>query len=133
MDVFRKAASEEFFQQLKKELGLKSRQRVYDLPLVMWLMMVQRWDAKATLSAAVQQVVETRPAALLGDHKRVREGKVGAHTGAYSDARHQMPAGAAGRGADRVFAELMQSPQEGLPAWDRRVSVWDASSLALPH
>jgi len=31
----------------------------------MWLMMAQRWDGKATLSTAVQQVVEKRPAALL--------------------------------------------------------------------
>src|SRR5450756_1544716 len=133
MDVFRKAASEEFFQQLKKELGLKSRQRVYDLPLVMWLMMVQRWDAKATLSTAVQQVVEKRPAALLGDHKRVREGKVGVHTGAYSDARHQMPVAAAEKVAERVFEELMQTRQEALPGWDRRVFVLDGSSLELPH
>src|SRR6266571_4586764 len=72
LDIFREAASDEFFQQLKKDLGLTSRQRVYDLPLVMWLMMAQRWDSKATLSTAVQ-IVEKRPAALLGDHKRVRE------------------------------------------------------------
>jgi hypothetical protein len=133
LDVFRKAASEEFFQQLKKELGLKSRQCIYDLPLVMWLMMVQRWDAKATLSTAVQQVVEKRPAALLGDHKRVREGKVSVHTGAYSDARQQMPVAAAEKVADRVFEELMQTRQEALPGWDRRVFVLDGSSLELPH
>src|ERR1035437_7452577 len=133
MDVFRKAASEEFFLQLKKELGLKSRRRVYDLPLVMWLMMVQRWDAKATLSTAVQQVVEKRPAALLGDHKRVREGKVSVHTGAYSDARQKMPVAAAEKVADRVFEELMETRQAALPGWDRREFVLDGSSLALPR
>ena len=82
LDLFREAASEEFFQQLRKELGLDSRRCIYDLPLVMWLMMSQRWDAKATLSTAVQQIVEKRPAALLGEHKRIREGTASVHTGA---------------------------------------------------
>src|SRR5712664_435902 len=101
LDLFREAASEEFFQQLRKELGLKKHQRIYDLPLVMWLMMAQRWDRKATLSTAVQQIVEKRPAALLGDHKRMREGTVSVHTGAYSDARQKMPVKAAERVGDR--------------------------------
>src|SRR5882724_5197886 len=133
LDLFREAASEEFFQQLKKELGLKSRSRIYDLPLVMWLMMAQRWDAKATLSTAVQQVVENRPAALRGDHKRIREGTVSVHTGAHSDARHKMPVKAAERMGDRVFEHLMQTWREALPGWDRRVFVLDGSSLEMPH
>ena len=133
LDVFRKAASEEFFQQLKKELGLKTRKRIYDLPLVMWLMMVQRWDGKGTLSSSVQQVVENRPAVLLGDHKRVREGTVKVHTGSYSDARHQMPVAAAEKVADRVFEDLVQTRRAALPGWDRRVFVLDGSSLELPH
>ena len=117
LDLFREAASEEFFQQLRKELGLKSRQRIYDLPLVMWLMMTERWDKKATLSTAVQQIAENRPAALLGDHKRIREGTVSVHTGAYSDARQKMPVKAAERVGDRVFEHLTQTWREALPGW----------------
>ena len=133
MDLFREAASEEFFQQLKKELGLKNHQRIYDLPLVMWLMMTQPWDKKATLSTAVQQIAENRPAALLGDHKRIREGTVSIHTGAYSDARQKMPAKAAERVGDRVFEHLTQTWREALPGWNRRVFVLDGSSLEMPH
>ena len=91
MDLYRQAAPEEFFQQLEKELGLPSRQRIFNLPLVIWLMMVQYLDRKATLSTAVQQVVQMRPSVLLSNHKRLREGTVSAHTGAYSDARQRMP------------------------------------------
>jgi hypothetical protein len=109
LELFREAASEEFFQDLKQDLKLSSRRRIYDLPLVMWLMMVQRWDGKSTLSTAVQQVVEKRPAVLVGDHKRVREGTVSIHTGAYSDARQKMPVEAAERVSDRVFEHLMQN------------------------
>jgi hypothetical protein len=133
LDLFREAASEEFFQQLKKELGLKNHQRIYDLPLVMWLMMTQPWDKKATLSTAVQQIAEKRPAALLGDHKRIREGTVSVHTGAYSDARQKMPVKAAERVGDRVFEHLMKTRREALPGWDRRVFVLDGSSLEMPH
>ena len=133
LDLFREAPSEEFFQQLKRELKLKTRRRIFDLPLVMWLMMVQRWDAKGTLSAAVQQVVERRPGALLGDHKRIRENKVSVHTRAYSDARHKMPVAAAEKVADRVFEHLMETRPAALPGWDRQVFVLDGSSLELPH
>src|SRR2546421_2731114 len=109
LDLFREAASEEFFQQLKKELGLKNHRRIYDLPLVMWLMMTQPWDKKGTLSTAVQRIAENRPAALLGDHKRIREGTVSVHTGAYSDARQKMVVKAAERVGDRVFEHLMKT------------------------
>ena len=133
LDLFRKAASEEFFQHLKEDLKLKSRRCIFDLPLVMWLMMTQRWDGKATLSTAVQQVVEKRPRALLGDHKRVREGRVSVHTGAYSDARQKMPVEAAEKVADQVFEHLMESRRAALPGWDRRVFILDGSSVQLPH
>ncbi|HJX83347.1 MAG TPA: IS4 family transposase [Candidatus Angelobacter sp.] len=133
MDIFRKAASEEFFQQLKKDLRLSERECIYDLPLVMWLMMVQRWDAKGTLSTAVQQVVEQRPTVLLGNHKRIREGTVKVHTGAYSDARQKMPVAAAEKVADRVFEDQMQTRQAALPGWDRQVFVIDGTSMETPH
>ncbi len=133
LDLFCRAASGEFFQQLKQDLGLKTRKCIYDLPLVMWLMMVQRWDAKGTLSTAVQQVVEKRPAVLLGDHKRIREGTVRVHTGAYSDARQKMPVVAAEKVSDRVFEDLMQTRQAALEGWDRQVFIIDGSSLETSH
>jgi hypothetical protein len=133
LELFREAASEEFFQQLKQDLKLSTRRRIYDLPLVMWLMMVQRWEGKATLSTAVQQVVEKRPAVLVGDHKRVREGTVSVHTGAYSDARQKMPVEAAEKVADRVFEHLMRNRRAALPGWDRRVFLIDGTTLDLAH
>ena len=132
MDLYRQAASEEFFQQLEKELGLPSRQRIFNLPLVIWLMMVQYLDRKATLSTAVQQVVQMRPSVLLSDHKRLREGTVSAHTGAYSDARQRMPLEVAEKVSDRVFEHLLPR-REALPGWDRQVFIVDGSTLELPH
>src|ERR1019366_7156669 len=53
---------------------------IFSLPLVIWLMISQRLDRKATLSTAVQQVVQQRPRTLLSDHKHLREGTVSCHT-----------------------------------------------------
>ena len=63
------APTEEFFQQLEKELPLPSRQRTFNLPLVIWPMMVHYLDRKATLSTAVQQVVQMRPSVSLSDQR----------------------------------------------------------------
>jgi hypothetical protein len=134
LDLYQKAVPGEFFQQLKQELNLSSRRRIFDLPLVVWLMMAQRWDRKATLSTAVQQVVQKRPQALLPDHKRLREGTVSAHTGAYSDARQKMPVEVAKRVADRIWEHLLQNTRrEALPGWKRRVFILDGTSVELPH
>ena len=134
LDLYQKAVPGEFFQQLKQELNLRSRRRIFDLPLVVWLMMAQRWDPKATLSTAVQQVVQKRPQALLSDHKRLREGTVSAHTGAYSDARQNMPVEVANRVADRICEHLLQNTRrEALPGWNRRVFILDGTSVELPH
>jgi len=133
MDLYGKAVPEEFFQTLENDLGLPARQRIFNLPLVAWLMISQRLDPKATLSTAVQQVVQQRPQVLLSAHKRIREGTVSCHTGAYSDARHAMPLVVAEKVADRVLDHLTQGYREALPGWSRRVFILDGSSLEMPH
>jgi hypothetical protein len=134
VDLYRQAAPEEFFQQLEKELNLPARKRIFQLPLVVWMMVWQRLDAKATLSTAVQQVVQLRPQSLLPDHKRIREKTVSSHTGAYSDARQAMPVKVAERVADRVLQHLLlPARRAALPGWNRRVLVLDGSTLEMPH
>ena len=133
LDLYAEAVPEHFFEELEKDLGLSARQRIFSLPVVVWLMMSQRLDPKATLSTAVQQVVQQRPRALLSDHKRIREGTVSCHTGAYSDARQAMPLVVAEKVADHVLDHLLQSRREALPGWNRRVFILDGSSLEMPH
>ncbi len=133
MDLYGKTVPESFFQALENDLGLPARQRIFNLPLVAWLMISQRLDPKATLSTAVQQVVQQRPQVLLSAHKRIREGTVSCHTGAYSDARHAMPLVVAEKVADRVLDHLTQGYREALPGWSRRVFILDGSSLEMPH
>jgi len=133
LDLYREALPPCFFQQLQQELHLSMQQRIFSLPVVVWLMASQRLDPKATLSTAVQQVVQRWPCDLLSDHKRLREATVACHTGAYSDARQAMPRLVAERVADRVLDYLLQGRREALPGWDRRVFLLDGSSLEMPH
>lgn len=133
LDLYDEAVPHEFFAQLEQELELPARRRIFNLPLVVWLMIAQRLDAKATMSTVVQQVAQQRPQVLLTDHKRNREGTVSCHTGAYSDARQAMPVKVAERVADRVFEHLLLSRREALPGFSRRVFVLDGSSVEAPH
>lgn len=133
LDLYGEAVPEQFFGQLERDLGRPVRQRVFTLALVTWLMISQRLDRKATLSTAVQQVAQRQPQALLSKHKRILEGTVSCHTGAYSDARQAMPVVVAEKVADRVLDHLTQSRREALPGWDRRVFILDGSSLEMPH
>ena len=52
LDLFRQAVPDEFFDQLQKNLGLPVRQRLFTLPLVVWMMVSQRLNPKATLSTS---------------------------------------------------------------------------------
>jgi putative transposase len=133
VDLFSQAVPNQFFDQLQRGFGLPVRQRVFTLPLVIWMMISQRLSPKATLSTAVQGVVHGPPHQLLPHHKRIREGTVSCHTGAYSDARQAIPVGVAEQVADRVLDHLMTTCREALPGWKRRVFILDGSSLKMPH
>ena len=54
-DLFGKAVSPEFFDQLRERLKL-SDQGIYSLAGVVWLMMWQRLDGRGSLADAVQQI-----------------------------------------------------------------------------
>ena len=76
LDLFTQAVSSQFFDQLQKDLGLSVRQRVFTLPLFVWLTISQRLNPAATLSTAVQAVVHGPPPQFMPNHKRIREGTV---------------------------------------------------------
>ena len=133
LDLFEHAVPSEFFDQLQRDLGLSNRQRVFTLQLVVWLMISQRLTPRATLSATVEQMAQGLPNHLRSNHKRVREGAISAHTGAYSDARHAVPVVVAEKVADRVLEHVMKACPDALPGWNRRVFILDGSSLEMPH
>ena len=133
LDLFQAALPEEFFKELESQRKKRPQRCIFSLSLVVWLMIVQRLDRKATLSTAVEQVVQKRPRPLLSDHKRLSEGTVSCHTGAYSDARQAMPVEVAYQVADRVLDYFQKTRREALPGFQQPVFVLDGSSVTPPH
>ena len=53
-----------FWVERMPKTGTGSRQGIYSFAVVVWLMIVQRLDAKGTLGGALQQMLPYRPASL---------------------------------------------------------------------
>lgn len=130
-DLFGKAVSREFFDQLRKRLDLPDR-GIYSLAVVVWLMMWQRLDGRGSLADAVQQLLQGSLGDLVPPEKRVVERRVSSNTGALSRARKRLPPEAAEAVCDQIFTNLMEPAQAG-GGLLRRLFLIDGSSLRLPH
>jgi hypothetical protein len=106
-----------------------SRRRIYSLPVVIWLMVLQRLLPKFTLGFAVQQLVHGRAGhGFFGTARHVS-----LSPGAYCRARQKLPPMVAIQVfdllADRLLGWLPRQPVLA----DRAVFVVDGSTLGLPH
>src|SRR5882757_5795040 len=131
LGLFERLLAPSFWDDLTPESGVGSRQGIYSFAVVIWLMIVQRLDAKGTLSSALQQLLQHRPGMLLPDCKRVREGNISPHPGAYCQARQHMPTLVARQVSDHILAQLLAelpACPEGCP---HPVFLLDGSSVEL--
>jgi putative transposase len=131
--LFERIAPPSWFQDLVPKTGPGSRQGIYSLAVVIWLMIVQRLHSKGTLSSALQQLLQSRPGKLLSPCKRVRDNRISSHVGAYCQARQKMPTLVAAKVSEHILAQL----QSELPACpvgcQQPVFLLDGSSLELAH
>jgi hypothetical protein len=128
---FRRALSPDFFTALKQDLEIVENSRVFALPVTIWLMMMQRLSPKGTLAGAVNELIQGNGRELLEPCKRVLAGNISASTGAYSQARQQVPVEAAWRVTQRTFEYLQHTfPQSDLRD---RLFLLDGSSIRLAH
>lgn len=116
-----------------QETGLRKRRGIYALPVVLWLMIVQRLMANASMASCVQELTQGRLRALLPDCKRVRENRISPGTGAYCRARQKMPLELVRNVGLEMWARLDAQLREELPAVQGRVLLLDGSSLQLEH
>jgi hypothetical protein len=131
LSLFRRAVPQEFFENLIRDLEIVGNNRVFTLPVTVWLMMLQRLSPLGTLEFAVEQLRQGSGRELLEPCKRVREGEISAHTGAYGQARVNLPVEAARRVAEQTFRSLYGgSPGNTLRD---RLFVLDGSTIRLAH
>jgi hypothetical protein len=130
--LFQKVATKSFFEELCQQLGIHRRACIYTTDVTCWLMIQQWVSEKGTLSAAVQSLMEER-GPQLEDCKRVREDRISSRTGAYSEARKQLPKQVAIEVTDHIFEQLREWMKEGWKGLDRPVFLVDGTTLQLQH
>jgi hypothetical protein len=129
-ELFGRAVPPQFFDQMRKQLGLPAR-GIYSLSVVVWLMMWQRLEGRGTLAMAVQQVVQGVLGDALPQDKRVRERRVSSNPGALCRARQRLPLTVVEPVCDTIFTTLTGGVLSlGLVA---RIFLLDGSSMRLAH
>ncbi len=128
--LFQRVATKSFFDELCRELEIHRRACIYTTDITCWLMIQQWVGEKRTLSASVQALIEDR-GPQLEDCKRVREDRISSRTGAYSEARKQLPSQVAIQVTDHIFEQLRELMQEGWKGLDRPVFLVDGTTLQL--
>jgi putative transposase len=105
-----------------------TRQRIYTLNVVIWLMMLQRLLPKFTLAHAVQHFALRRDQQSGGSAK-----PISLRPGAYCRARKKLPTMVATQVFDLIADRLSGwlPKQQAIP--NRAVFVLDGSTLSLPH
>lgn len=101
---------------------------VYKTSVVLWLMLFQRLNPKASLVDAVLHFVETAPDELK-TNKRLREGSLSTKSSSYSDARHRLSLKAALWFEERVSASIVNSTAPSFN--DMRVFLIDGTTFTL--
>lgn len=101
---------------------------VYKTSVVLWLMLFQRLNPKASLCDAVLHFVETAPDELK-TNKRLREGTLSTKSGTYSDARKRLSLKAARWFEQRVSSSIVNTTKPSFN--DQRVFLIDGTTFTL--
>jgi hypothetical protein len=105
--------------------------RIFSGWIVVWLMVYQRIHEDAPMSAAMAEMVLGVTSRRLPECKRTRDGKISANTGAYSQARSDLPVEAASRVNDLVSHTVIGHQK---PAWKgRHAFIFDGTSVSVGH
>jgi len=119
-------------QYLQNQAGMKVRCGIYSARVVLWLMILQRLHAGATLAATVQMLIQGAAGPLLQRCHRVRRGSISARTGAYCQARQKLPTLLCRQVTEEIIERLRQVlASDGREP--RNVFLLDGSSVELEH
>jgi len=116
-------------QYLQKLDGVKFRRGIYCPRVVLWLMILQRLHAGATLATTVQLLLHGAAAGLLQKCHRLQRGTLSARTGGYCQARRKLPTVL----CRQVTEEIIERLRQVLGAGQDNVFLLDGSSVELEH
>jgi putative transposase len=115
-----------------KELEYRPKAQIYTLPVVIWMMLLQRFNQRGTQQEAVYQIVQGNIERLLPESKRVGEGKISQNTGGYARACGQLSVETTETICDEMLAELSKR-MAAEAELERPVMLLDGSSLSVEH
>lgn len=134
LDLYRRwVVSSGILDRIQVQSGRRSRRGIYSLAVVLWLMIWQRLQPRNTMSQAVRQLVQGGGGGLLGDCKRVREGRISPAAGGYCQAVQKMPKLVPQLVTRDVVARLSEQLGDPRPGLAGPVYVLDGSTLLLSH
>jgi putative transposase len=132
LHLYQQVVTGGLLQYLQKQAGWKTRRGVYGPRVVLWLMILQRLHAGASLSAAVQLLMQGAAGELLENCRRVQYRRISSRTGAYSQARRRLPKLLCKQVSAEIVEQLRQVLSRESPQ-PRNVFLLDGSSLELEH
>ena len=130
--LYQQIVTASLLQFLQKQAGVNHRRGIYNPRVVIWLMILQRLHAGATLAVAVQLLIHGAAKGLQPDCHRVQCGKISSRTGGYCQARLKLPTLL----CKQVTAEILEQLRQLLGAdatAPRNVFLLDGSSIELEH
>lgn len=132
LHLYQQTVTASLLQYLQKQTGWKGRRGIYSARVVLWLMMLQRLHAGATLASAVQLLLQGAAGGLLENCHRVRRGSISGRTGGYCQARQKLPKLLCRQVSEEIVERLRQVLSRDAPG-PRNVFLLDGSSLELEH
>src|ERR1700709_2613221 len=91
LELYQRTVSRAVLQYLEQQSGQRRRRGIYSAQVVLWLMILQRLQGRATLASGVQLLLEGAAQPLLLRCRRVRRNRISCRTGGYCQARQKLP------------------------------------------
>ncbi len=130
LELYQHIVCRGFVQYLQKQTRQRFRRGIYTAPVVMWLMMLQALQQRATLASAVQLLRQGAAGKLLEHCRRVRRKCISGRTGGYCQARQKLPKLLCRQVSQEILERLRQMLN---PGGQPPVLVLDGTSLELEH
>ncbi len=133
LQLYQRVVVNDVLSRPQSEGGLRPRSGVYSVAVVLWLLILQRLDPKATAASVVERLARGDADPLLQPCKRVREGKMSPATGGYCQARQKLPKLVVSQVNDELIERLRQELSQPWPGLAAPAFVVDGTTLQLQH